>query len=573
MMRGARDEGSALIMVIGIGMVVLLLVASALSMSVSGVVKATRDQNWNGAIEAAYAGIAEYESRIANDSSYMYFGNPNAPFSDGSPVTLPTGSQENAAFGIGVTGTWASVAGSDATAAYRYEVDNSDYATSGVLRLRVTGKVGQQTRSVVANLKQEGFIDFLYFTDYEIQDPDQSGVSVANCVVYAWAGRPSGCSEIAFGGGDVINGPVHSNDTLRICTSTFNGPVTTGYAAPSGLSYLAKDSNGTACSGQVFNSGLPTYAPVVAMPATNSQMKKETRSDLPADVARPGCLYTGPTSVVLASNGTMTIRSPWTKKTQVAGDPATSGSTPAACGTPGAATGGLGSSTGATIAVLDRNLIYVQNVPTVASDPNYWPTTGALPTDCTSGNGIGFPMAGEYVVSIPTSYGCRKGDVFVKGTVKGELTIAAENYAYVTGDIVYSASQVDILGLVGQNAVWVWNPISRSCTGACSPTYASLLADNRRIDAALLSVAHTFQVQNYSRGGSQGVLTVNGTISQKFRGIIRSGTNGYTKSYSYDQRYRYVAPPKFLSPVSTTYGVSVLVEVPSAFSETGAATP
>jgi hypothetical protein len=221
------------------------------------------------------------------------------------------------------------------------------------------------------------------------------------------------------------------------------------------------------------------------------------------------------------------------------------------------------------ITVPDRNVIYVQNVPTVSSDPNYWPATGSLPTNCTSGNGIGFPMAGEYVVSIPASYGCRTGDVFVKGTMNGELTIAAENYSYVTGDIVYASAQDDLLGLVGQNAVWVWNPVSRSCTGTCSATYASLLSDNRRIDAAILSVAHTFQVQNYNRGGSQGVLSVNGTISQKFRGIVRSGSNGYTKAYSYDQRYRYVAPPKFLSPVSTTYGVTVLVEVPAAFTAAG----
>ena len=39
----------------------------------------------------------------------------------------------------------------------------------------------------------------------------------------------------------------------------------------------------------------------------------------------------------------------------------------------------------------------------------------------------------------------------------------------------------------------------------------------------------------------------------------------------YDQRYRNIAPPKFLVPPSTTYGVSVQVEVGKAFNADGSA--
>jgi hypothetical protein len=45
---------------------------------------------------------------------------------------------------------------------------------------------------------------------------------------------------------------------------------------------------------------------------------------------------------------------------------------------------------------------------------------------------------------------------------------------------------------------------------------------------------------------------------------------GYAKDYRYDARLKYVAPPKFLSPVNTTYGVSVWVETSPAFDSTGA---
>jgi len=566
---GAGDErGMALVMVIAIGSVLTILVVAATAFALGGLKKATTDGAWGSALAAAYAGIEEYQSRLANDTAYYRYGNPASTFSTASRVTLPTGAAANAAFGVGTAGTWATVAGSGGASVFRYEVDNSNYVKTGTLRLRATGKVGKETRSIVADLRQQGFVDFLYFTDYEIQDPVQTGVSVDTCQRYAWAGRPAtGCSDIAFGANDVIDGPTHSNDTIRVCAATFTGAVTTSYNPSSGLRYSPTNSNNVSCSGQVFElPGYPAYSPVIGMPPTNSQMKKEVRTDIPADVPDPGCLYTGPTEIVFNASGTMTVRSPWTVKTRVSGDPATSGTTPAECGSINA----LGSATGATIAVPPNNLVYVQNVPTVSTDPNYWPSRnlpGGLQcrgeaASSGNGNGIGFPTTQE-APPASDSYGCRNGDAFVKGTVRGAVTIASENYIYVTGDVVYNDPATDILGLVGNNSVWVWNPVKSNGD--------SILANNgRRIDAAIVSVAHTFQVQNYSKGGSRGTLTVNGAIAQKFRGIVRSGTNGYTKHYVFDSRFRYIAPPKFISPVSTTYGVNVWIEVKPVFTSSGA---
>lgn len=574
------ERGVALVMVIGIGAVLMVMVATALAYSAGGLQKARTDQDWNDAMAAAYAGIEEYESRLANDNTYQQYGNPASTFSTTSSVTLPVGTQANPAFGVGTAGTWAQVSGST-RAFYRYEIDNSKYSSTGVLRVRSTGRVGNEVRSIVVNLKQDGFIDFLYFTDYEIQDPVLSG-DPSTCVKYYWAGRGSGCSEIAFDSGDVVNGPVHSNDAIRICNAEFTQSVTTAYNPTSGLRYIPKNSTGSNCTGQTFDDpNAPTYSPVVGMPPTNAAMKNEVRTDLPIDVPRPGCLYTGPTSITYNSDGTMTIRSPWTKYTQVAGSPPTTGTFPAMCGAPGTTTGQLGSPGGATIPVIPQNLIFVQNVPSTVGDPNNWAANAwpgsASGLNCTitsgtlackgasgqaNGNGMGYPMTNEVAPS-STSYQPRVGDVFVKGTLKGAETVYADNYIYVTGDLRYNDANSDILGLVGNNAVFVYNPMNSSNTKLLTDT-------NREIDAAILSVAHTFQVQNYSVGGSRGTLTVMGAIAQKFRGIVRSGTNGYTKNYVYDPRFRYLAPPKFLSPVSTSYGVSVLVEVKTAFSVTGA---
>jgi hypothetical protein len=606
--RRARDEGVALIVVIGIGAVLTLLVTAALSISLSGVVKAQTDQNWNGAVAAAYAGVDDYKSKLANDGTYAQYGNPDAVFSAQSKaagtLVLPTGAKANPALGIGLNGTWAMIAGGGgAPAYYRYEVDNSSYSSTGVLRLRSTGRVGNQARSVVVNLKQSGFIDFLYFSNYEVADPVFTGLDgtdgTVNCAKYDWQSRSSSCDQIQFASGDVINGPLHSNDTLYICGATFNGPVTT--ATTKTPPRYDKPSSG--CSTPTFKfTGNPAFAPVIAMPPSNAQMKDETRTDLTAQVPRPGCLYTGPTSIVFNADGTMTVRSPWTKATRVVGNPATAAGTPppgaSTCGQPGNPTAAnlaanantLAGEFGQKIAVPANNLVYVQSVPTSRpGDPNFWAATKKpVGLTCTglsgstgSGNGIGFPAKDEFAPTTQgiSAYDCYNGDAFVQGTMRGALTISADNYVYVTGDIAYQDPKADILGLVAQNAVWVWNPMkctsaAKDCVVGKPSNFSELLADNRRIDAAILSVNHTFQVQNYNVGGKRGTLTINGAIAQNFRGPVGtsgSGGTGYLKNYLYDQRYRNIAPPKFLVPPSTTYGVSVQVEVGKAFNADGSA--
>ncbi|WP_431804004.1 hypothetical protein [Microbacterium sp. bgisy203] len=582
--RFADDRGAALVMVMAVGALLSMLMAILVAVSVNGARQASEDADWNAALAAAYAGVDEYQSHLSADTSYYRFGNSAAPFSkeSGSVLTTPSGSNANPAFGIGAGGTWGTVNGSDGRAQFRYEVDNAKYATTGRIRVRSTGKVGDVTRTVTADLKQQGFIDFLYFTDYEVQDPDIVGKPDKGCykdpdtrtvLKYAWETRTaSDCNEITFASGDVITGPVHSNDTIRTCGTRFEGTVTTANTKTP----ITVNTGG--CAAAKFTlSGYPTRSDgVIGMPATNSELKKETRSDLTeSDVPRPGCLYTGPTQFTFFSNGTVNIKSPFTKVTRIANAAATEGSAPDECGK----VAELGAVGGATIPVPENNVMYVQNVPAVTGDKNYW-APGATPSGftCTStakdkgrrgwtfGAG-GYPITGE-VAADPTPYGCRSGDAFVSGSFQGASTIAAENYVFVVGDVTYVDSKEDILGLVGNNAVWVYNPVNSS--------NKPILGKDRTIHAAILSVAHTFQVQNYSVGGKRGNLTVLGAIAQKYRGPVGTSSggvinNGYIKAYTYDERFKFKAPPKFLNPVTTTYGVTTWVESAAAFDASGAA--
>ena len=88
----------------------------------------------------------------------------------------------------------------------------------------------------------------------------------------------------------------------------------------------------------------------------------------------------------------------------------------------------------------------------------------------------------------------------------------------------------------------------------------SRLANNLRIDAAILAIQHSFIVDHYDCGATLGELEVNGAISQKWRGPV--GTNsggsinhGYFKDYNYDDRLRYQEPPNFLDPVESAWHI------------------
>jgi hypothetical protein len=634
---GESDRGVVLPIVIGLGLAMLLLVAVGMSSAASGTIKTNNDEDIKGAISAAYAGVEEYQSRLALDSTYYKFGNPAAPFSVASAagLTLPTTANYNPAFDATASGNWAQIPNPDGSSNptgtfYRYEVDNSDYASKGVIRLLSTGKVGNVTESVVANLKQSGFLDFLYFTDFETTDPIFNADPTLNCAVYTYNGRDSDCGQIQFGAFDTLAGPVHSNDTLLICSTTFLGTLTT--SNPTTPLYQTVSGNG--CGAPVFKNpdgtanptGAVHYEAPVPIPPTNSQMKRETYSDIPADVPNPGCLYTGPTTITLLGNGKMTVWSPYTNftETNTAGTVGTSNTAlDARCGSKSA----LRSAAGATIPVVDLNLVYIQTVPSASTDVNYW-APGTTPSGLTcltqtgtsyrnttvNGNAVNlavstysggfsyntvnssgtsvplrYPATNELLPWTSTAtnpaYSCRNGDLYVSGAIKGHMTMASDNYIYVTDDVTYTDKTSDILGLVPLNALWVYNPVLKVGT-----TYSYKTGASMEIDAALLSVAHTVQVQNYDGAvkaptggqtlgaaalGARGTLTIFGAIAQKFRGTVATSNGsatpatGYSKNYQYDTRFHNTAPPKFLTPVSTTYKVSQYSGTKAAYKPDG----
>ena len=508
------------------------------------------DQNWNAALAAAEGGVDDYLFRLNENTNYWQYNVANPP---------PDG---NAAFS-----DWVPVPGGNTHSVFRYDIDTSSIATDGRVRVTATGRVGNAERTVYATLRRRSFLDYLYFTDYETMDPASytgspftateaqtrcakhyyGGIGlqrdVAGRVDYSGDSDSYGkyCTDINFISADSINGPLHSNDAFLVCGSPhFNGETSTSWSGQSGLRY--RKNSGCSPNSPIFaNAGDPRLLAPLTMPPSNSALEAET------NVGVGGCLYTGPTRIKLNSNGTMTVKSPFSKQTN---------NTPCP-------TNGVG-------ALPSNGVIFVQNVPSLSGDPNY--TNGCPYSVSGRTHPLGLPRSSDI-----TTYGCRDGDVFLEGTLDGQLTIAADNNIVATWHTSYAGGLGgdDLLGLIANNYVEIYHPVS--CTSGGSSSSCNLDANfptetnrnakftNATLQAAILSVNHSFRVQRHGAGAPLGTLNIDGAIAQRFRGAV--GTNsggsvasGFAKDYVYDQRLKYLSPPKFLDPVASQWGIATWAE-------------
>lgn len=542
------DRGIALVTVLGVSLVLSLLVIASTVYAVASQKNARRDQDWHAALAAAQAGVDEYISHLNQDGNYWRYGNPAAPYSTGSSVTLP--SPPNPAF-LG----WMPVDGSGGRAKFRYDVNNSSFMSQGIIKLQATGRVGKRTRTVEVNIRRTSFLDFLYFTDYETKDPalyvkgtnyDQLTPAEAQveCAKHWYEGRRDEgldvggrCVPVSFGNRDQINGPMHTNDTIVVCGSPkFHDVASTSWRSGRPRYRINSTSGCGAPVPQFRFSGDPRFQPNLELPPSVNTLKREVDTSY---TATPGCLYVGPTKIVLNGNGTMNVTNGWTKP----GGPAWCGTGP---GRPLPANG----------------VIYVEDVPTPA-DASTLPEPS---TPCrVNGNSVGYPVPEDI-----TTYGCTTGDVFIEGTLRGALTVAAENNVIVTWHLDYATGTTgtDILGLVANNYVQVYHPVRCISTGygACDlGVKGSTRFKDARISAAMLALNHSFLVQNSVSGERQGLLSVTGSIAQRYRGIVGvEERSGFDKNYVYDPRLRYASPPRFPAPLQSAY-IALWAEPPPAY--------
>jgi Tfp pilus assembly protein PilX len=544
--RVREEDGFSMIAVVGAIALTTALTTAAVALSNGDQGLLRHDIDQKRAYLAAQSGIADYTYHLNNDSGYWArctsVPTPNAVNlnMNGNPTNLRQvpGSTDGSRYGIELLQATTSPGNAqcDSSNPNATMLEGSG-SNTGTFRIRSTGYSGAAKVSIVASYKQATFLDYVYFTQLETSDPVTYGFAnpstqltgaYSQCTKFRRDGRESvnipgttqKCDQIVFVGGDKIDGPLHTNDDLRVCGSpTFgrNGADVTEVSAPP-----VGWASGNNCSGSpIFNAPLITRAPVLTPPATNSSLKA---------IAGPSYTYTGQTKIVLNGN-TMTI-------------------------TPN------GGSPIGPVAVPSDGVVYVQNG--VGCSGSYSPFTVTYPPTSNCGNAIVDTGGGSY---------------------SGQLTIAAENDVIIDGNITRTSSSADLLGLIANNFIRIKHPVCEfddlDCAGGtgipgsvteqvakgdCDADNDGNRARNGNgsadggsdlnIDAALLSIDHSFIVDHYDCGSSLGTLTVNGAISQKFRGAVgTTGGTGYIKDYNYDDRLRFQEPPHFFDPVQSAWHV------------------
>lgn len=513
----------------GFTMVVLMVVLLAGGMFVAGALAAAQgDLPFSGdtrdrkvAYAAAESGLNLYQSRLNADNEYWLRCDdvPNPSPGEANPINQAwTGGEDQR--------RWRKVPASSA----RYTIEllpapqkascvKNDSTSmidpeTATFRVRSTGQAlenGRVRRSLVATFRRSSFLDFIYFTDLETRDPlayppgdtmtpAQAQAKCEHKRPIRDAAAPPKCSEIEFADADDIRGPFHTNDDVLTC-----GTPTFGRTKKDRIEMKGQGANGTGyrrVTGSACGSGSPQFLGSKIDPDDVKNLEMPASNAELVQLAKDGGYYL---------KGTYTLR-------------------------------------------LKGDTIDARNEKTGVTQSLAWPGNGVLYVDndaCASG--IQAPIVADYKEPKTCAI------VYVSGTYNQSLTIASRNDVVVDGDIIRSGDPV--LGLIADNNVRVRHDVNRAISyGAYNHCAETTGLGDRRIDAAILSLKHSFTVDNYACGDRKGKLIVNGAIAQKFRGPVGTrggpdGDTGYLKDYNYDDRLRYRSPPHFLTPVAAAWDI------------------
>jgi hypothetical protein len=397
-------------------------------------------------------------------------------------------------------------------------------AGTGVMRLRATGEIGVcpgpkcVKRSIIASLRRKSFLDYIYFTAYETTDPatyPPSQIAAANtyCGAKYRPQRAVGCKEIQFTATDHVDGPFHTNDDILTCNGATFGRTAADRLEASGAAPGWKNVCGSTPPN--FKATWQAGVSYLDVPSSNVKITNE---------ATPAYTFTGTTKLNFVGG-------------QIEVTPA------------GQA---------------------MRTMP--------MPSNGVIWVKGGSGCGAGVvPSMQDYNEPL----GC--ANAYVSGSYSSSMTIVSDKDIIVRGNFTHSGVGA-IAGLVATNYVRVYHPVinrqlytsgtdsgqTSDCDNATStstggsgqppvPAYGFSTQDVT-IDAAILSLSHSFIVDNHSCGNQLGTLSVFGAIAQKYRGPVGTtqgsgSVTGYTKNYDYDDRLKFRNPPFFLDPVSAAWRV------------------
>jgi hypothetical protein len=507
LMRRLRgEEGHTMIAAVGATFLLTILGGAALAASEGDLRLVRRDLDDKRAFAAAQAGIGDYSFHLNNDNSYWAkctsVPSPHAVNQQGSTANrrfVPGSTDASYAIEL-LPATGQSTCSTTSPVTSMLEASGPN---TGTFRIRSTGFVEDTRQSVVATFKRASLLDYIYFTQLETSDPVTYGFPNPSA---ALTGAYSQCGKFRREGR---------------------------------MSQPIPNSGGQNCDQIVFVTGDQVKGPL----HTNDDLLicgtpsfGRTAADV-IEVSAPPQGWQGSSG---CSGNNPNFIGPLVTTAPVLTPPATNGKLKTIAGTSYTYTGQT------TIELSGANMrVNGGSLQPIPADGVVYVKNGS----CSS-------SYSPFTATYPSSSGCGTARVF--GTYSGQLTIAAENDVIVWDDITRTGN--GLLGLVANNFVRVRHPFSDTndtvrgqCDGGSNQSGSQT---NLRIDAALLAIQHSFIVDHYDCGASLGNLTVNGAISQKYRGAVgTTGGTGYIKDYNYDDRLRYQEPPHFLDPVQSAWHV------------------
>jgi hypothetical protein len=640
-------------------MLVTSLLVTAAFVGANGDIKLTRtDTSQTKAYYAALAGISEYKYQLKSNPNYW--------------LKCPTTGE------VKVTGTADETytvktlhsskhTESECKAGKQSAILETSGSAIGTFRIESTGTSGsgsgKETRSIVATFTHPGFLDYVYFTNYEILDPAAQNPEPTECEHYyeyrVEHNLTKTCGTIQFAAKDKVNGPMHTNDAGAICAEGGSEPT----FGRTSSDKIEMDGGHYGAGGSCSNSPniLGTFTeegPTLTPPETDSELleaagykfKGKTIIELHSGTPNTMTVKTGGSTetktfpengVVYVENaasgcnikyapfdtsytgdencGNVYVKGSYTESLTIAAanDVIISGSIETTHESSGEPTGG------AALGLIATNFVRIYHpVQEEYSVEHYTPKTeqpvGASKEICattttrsgklTSGNKevtsvssstagltVGEEISGTGIATGTTIKEIKSSTVIIlskNATASGTQTLTfykptgfeyhsgqklcveegKSGYTYHESETLYAEECNSTKDTYTSNGKCEYQNNSSGCDaenlsktedpngwGSIEPT----------IDAAILSTAHSFIVDNFKCGKHLGELTVWGSIAQFWRGPVGTGGSstgtGYTKNYNYDDRLTGIQPPDFLSPSTTSWKLSRETAPPNNF--------
>jgi Tfp pilus assembly protein PilX len=393
------EDGFTMIFAIMILLVASLLVAGVF-VSAQGDITLTRNNtSQSKAYYAALAGISRYKYKLNSE--------PNSweecpEFS--SEVPSPKGKTEETY----TVKTLPSSGHTSCVAHKQISIIESSGSANGTFRIESTGESGGVKRSIVATFNHPGFLNFVYLTNYEVQDPILGTTEPKICEKYYPERKAEGhltvCPPIEFTPTDKIKGPLHTNDASAICAEGSKKP-TFGRTSADKIEMNQGNYAYPGCSTDPYEKGegmtgtYSTTGPTLLPPETDNELLSTAEYK-----------FEGRTSIELKT------------------------------GTP-------------------NTMAITNSLGTVETKP--FPKNGVVFVETASkGCGVTYsPFNSNY----EGDTGC--GDVYVKGSYTESLTIAAANDVIIDGSIETTHESsgnptgAATLGLIATNFVRIYHPV------------------------------------------------------------------------------------------------------------------